>query len=95
MSFLKEKINNLFFFTHVPVLKNIVMWVIFVYSLSSCALFKPVIPAPANANEQVFLNEKEEEVETEKEIDRKSIIPYWKRKSINLLQKRRLLPIYR
>ena len=82
MSFLKEKINNLFFFTHVPVLKNIGMWVIFVYSLSSCALFKPVIPEPVTANEQVFLNEKEEEVETEKVIDRKSIIPYWKRKSI-------------
>jgi len=92
MSFLKEKINNLFFFTHVPVLKNIGMWVIFVYSLSSCALFKPVIPAPANANEQVFLNEKEEEVETEKEIDRKSIIPYWKRKSIESSPEKKASP---
>jgi hypothetical protein len=92
MSFLKEKINNLFFFTHVPVLKNIGMWVIFVYSLSSCALFKPVIPEPVTANEQVFLNEKEEEVETEKVIDRKSIIPYWKRKSIESSPEKRASP---
>lgn len=82
MSFLKEKINDLFFFTHVPVLKKMGMWVIFVYSFSSCALFKPVIPTPTAPDSSVFLEENEEEVETEKGIDRKAIIPYWKRKSI-------------
>lgn len=79
MSFLKEKINDLFFFTHVPVLKKMGMWVIFVYCFSSCALFKPVIPSPVNPNEHVFLNEKEDEVTAVKERDRKAVVPYWKR----------------
>jgi len=82
MSFLKEKKNDLFFFTHVSVLKKTGMWVIFFYTISSCALFKPVIPPPAADNSSVFLNENEEDVETEKPADRKSVIPYWKRKAI-------------
>jgi hypothetical protein len=83
MSFLKEKINDLFFFARVPFLKEIGTWVIFVLSLSSCSLFKPVITIPSTLKDEVFLNEKEvEEVPSEKGTDRKSIIPYWKRKSI-------------
>jgi hypothetical protein len=83
MSFLKEKINDLFFFARVPFLKEIGTWVIFVLSLSSCSLFKPVITIPSTLKDEVFLNEKEvEEVPSEKGTERKSIIPYWKRKSI-------------
>ena len=83
MSLFKEYNNDLFFFARVPFLKEIGTWVIFVLSLTSCSLFKPVITTPATLKDEVFLNEKEvEEVPSEKGTDRKSIIPYWKRKSI-------------
>ena len=83
MSLSKEYNNYLFFFARVPFLKEIGTWVIFVLSLSSCSLFKPVITIPSTLKDEVFLNEKEvEEVPSEKGTDRKSIIPYWKRKSI-------------
>lgn len=82
MSFLKEKINDLFFFARVPFLKETGTWVIFVYSLSSCSLFKPVITIPSTLNDEVFLNEKEvEEVPSEKRGDRIIFIPYWKKKA--------------
>ena len=54
---------------------------IFVFSLSSCSLFKPVITSPSTLKDEVFLNEKEvEEVPSEKGKDRINIIPYWKKK---------------
>jgi len=81
MSLPKEYNNDLFFFTHVPILKKMGTWVIFVLSLTSCSLFKPVITTPSTLNDEVFLNEKEvEEVPSEKGRDRLNIIPYWKKK---------------
>ena len=77
MSFLKEYNNDLFFFARVPFLKEIGTWVIFVFSLSSCNLFKPVFTSPSSLNDEVFLNEKEvEEVPSEKGNDRYNIFPY-------------------
>ena len=81
MSLFKEYNNDLFFFARVPFLKEIGTWVIFVFSLSSCNLFKPVITSPSSLKDEVFLNEKEvEEVPSEKGKDRINIIPYWKKK---------------
>jgi hypothetical protein len=81
MSFLKEYNNDLFFFARVPFLKEIGTWVIFIFILSSCSLFKPVITSPSTLNEEVFLNERNvEEVPSEKGNDRINIIPYWKKK---------------
>ena len=82
MSLPKEYNNDLFFFAHVPILKKMGTWVIFVLSLTSCSLFKPVITTPATLKDEVFLNEKEvEEVPSEKGNNRISIIPYWKKKA--------------
>ena len=85
MSLSKEYNNDLFFFARVPFLKEIGTWVIFVLSLTSCSLFKPVINSPSTLNDEVFFNEKEvEEVPSAKGNDRINIIPYWKKKDEDL-----------
>lgn len=82
MSFCKEYSNNLFFFARVPFIKEIGTWVIFVLSLSSCSLFKPVVVTPATLNDEVFFNEeRKKNVAIEKVKERTNSIPYWKRRA--------------
>jgi hypothetical protein len=83
MSFSGEKYKECCRFTHVPVFIKLGTWVIFLYSVSSCALFKPVAPSPVTNDEHVFLNEKEENISSEKEIERRNLIPYWKQRTSN------------
>lgn len=81
MSLFKEYKNDLFFFARVPFLKKIGTWAIFVLSLSSCSLFKPVITTPSTLKDEVFLNESDvEDIPSEKGKDWRNIIPYWKKK---------------
>lgn len=81
MSLFKEYNNDLFFFARVPFFKKIGTWAIFVLSLSSCSLFKPVITTPSNLKDEVFVNESDvEEIPSEKGKDWRNIIPYWKKK---------------
>jgi hypothetical protein len=81
MSFFKENYFVFYRFTHIPVFKKMGVWVMLLYGVSSCALFKPVVPTFSAYDEQVFYNEKEEDVPLEKEKDRKNLIPYWKKKA--------------
>lgn len=83
MSFFGEKYKECCPFTHVPVFIKLGTWVIFVYSVSSCALFKPVVPPPVKNDEHVFFDEKEEDVSSGMEKERRNLIPYWKKKTNN------------
>lgn len=70
----------MFFFARVPFLKEMGTWVIFVLSLSSCSLFKPVLVTPSTLNDGVFFNEeREKNVAIEKVKERTNSIPYWKK----------------
>lgn len=81
MSLFKEYNNDLFFFARVPFFKKIGTWAIFVLSLSSCSLFKPVITTPSTLKDEVFVNESDvEDIPSEKGKDWRNIIPYWKKK---------------